>query len=278
MVQWLQIGQIRGNVEAFLQDQRGSVFAIIGIGLVMAAGLTALAVDMGYLYGLKGRLQTTADFAVLAAVTQLPDEDAARTMALDYAAKNMPASEHGGVLANADVVTGNWDSSTRTFTPAGNPINAVRVVTRRSQANGNAAGLFFARILGFDEVDVETTAIASSQAGDACIVALDPSAADALRIAGTANVTIDCGARVNSTSPSAIRTNGGGCLTASAINVAGGSTGACIDPPPETGMTPMAVDVTTHNTTLDNPYCYGRERHFQPWKLHHRRLGAGNHG
>ncbi len=117
MVQWLQIGQIRGNVEAFLQDQRGSIFTIMGFGLVMAAGLAALAIDMSSLYGLKGRLQTTADFAVLAAVSQLPDEDAARTMALDYAAKNMPASEHGGVLANADVVTGNWDSGTRTFTP-----------------------------------------------------------------------------------------------------------------------------------------------------------------
>ena len=142
------------NIRTLLRDERGSVFAIMGFGLVMAAGVAALAIDMSYLYGLKGRLQTTADFAVLAAVSQLPDEDAARTMALDYAAKNMPASEHGGVLANADVVTGNWDSSTRTFTPAGSPINAVRAVTRRSQANGNAAGLFFARILGFDEVDM----------------------------------------------------------------------------------------------------------------------------
>ncbi len=80
MARWLQIGRIRGNVEAFLQDQRGSVIAIMGIGLVMAAGLTALAVDMGYLYGLKGKLQRTADFAVLAAMSQLPDENAARTM------------------------------------------------------------------------------------------------------------------------------------------------------------------------------------------------------
>ncbi len=186
MVQWLQIGQIRKSVDAFLQDQRGSVFAIMGFGLVMAAGLAALAIDMSYLYGLKGRLQTTADFAVLAAVSQLPDEDAARTMALDYAAKNMPASEHGGVLANADAVTGNWDAGTRTFTPAGDPINAVRVVTRRSQANGNAAGLFFASVLGFNQVDVETSATASFQSGGACVVALDPSVDDALKISGNA--------------------------------------------------------------------------------------------
>lgn len=34
MVRWFQIGQIRGNVEAFLQDQRGSIFTIMGAGLV----------------------------------------------------------------------------------------------------------------------------------------------------------------------------------------------------------------------------------------------------
>ncbi len=40
MVQWLQMGRIRSNVGSFLQDQRGSVFAIMGFGLVMAAGLS----------------------------------------------------------------------------------------------------------------------------------------------------------------------------------------------------------------------------------------------
>ncbi len=61
MVQWLQMGRIRSNVGSFLQDQRGSVFAIMGISLVMAVGIAALAIDMSYLYGLKGRLQATAD-------------------------------------------------------------------------------------------------------------------------------------------------------------------------------------------------------------------------
>ncbi len=161
MVQWLQMGRIRSNVGSFLQDQRGSVFAIMGVSIVMAAGIAALTIDMGYLYVLKGRLQATADFATMAAVVQLPDENAARTTALEYAAKNMPASEHGGVLANADVVAGNWDAGTRTFTPGDTPVNAVRVVTRRAQANGNAAGLFFASVLGFQQVDIETAAIAA---------------------------------------------------------------------------------------------------------------------
>ncbi len=127
---------------------------------------------------------------------------------------------------------------------------------------------------------METTAIASSQGGDACIVVLDPTAGSALRIGGGANVTMSCGARVNSTSGIAVRTNGGRCITASSIQVTGDSSGSCIDPPPDTGMTPMAdplaylnppsyapppagcdyvalVEVTTDTTLLPGVYCGG---------------------
>ncbi len=55
----------------------------MAIVLFPAAVVTALAVDMGYFYLLKGRLQTTADVAALAAVRQLPDQNALRTAALE---------------------------------------------------------------------------------------------------------------------------------------------------------------------------------------------------
>ena len=84
------------------------------------------------------------------------------------------------------------------------------LVTRRSQVNGNAADLFFARILGFSQVDVETSATATFQrGGDACVIALDPSVDDALKISGNAEVTLACGAQVNSTSDRAVRVGGG---------------------------------------------------------------------
>jgi Flp pilus assembly protein TadG len=242
------------SARRFLRDQRGSAITMFAVFLMAGVGFAAVAIDGGHLYSLKNKLQTTADAAVLVAVSELPDTDAARTAAIVMAGKNMATGEHGAVLANADVVTGNWDSSTRTFTPAGDPVNAVRVVTRRSQANGNAAGLFFARILGFNQVDVETTAIASSQSGgDACVIALDPSADDALRIAGTASVTLGCGARVNSTSATALRVNGSGCLTASSIAVAGNyQASSCpFDPVPDTGMTPMADPLAYLNPPTD---------------------------
>ena len=161
------------NIRALLRDDRGSAITMFAVFLMVGVGFAAIVIDGGYLYSLKNKLQTTADAAALAAVTQLPDEDAVEDTALEYVAKNMPASEHGGVLDDGDIVVGNWDENTRTFTPEVDPGNAVRVTTRRSQANGNAAGLFFAPILGFDQVDVETTAIAafgSNQPWDVVIV------------------------------------------------------------------------------------------------------------
>ena len=115
------------TIRAFLRDQRGSAMVMFPAFILVTAGIASLAVDMGHLYGLRGKLQHTADAAVLAAVSDLPDEDAARATAVDLATKNRSVAEHGTVLANADVVTGNWDAGTRTFTPAGDPINAVRV-------------------------------------------------------------------------------------------------------------------------------------------------------
>ena len=57
-------------------------------------------------------------------------------MAQEYADLNMPSAQHGTVLASWDVVAGNWDGGTRTFTPAGAPLNALRVIAKRSQDNG----------------------------------------------------------------------------------------------------------------------------------------------
>ena len=242
------------KIRALFRDERGSTVMMFAVFLMAGVGFAAIAIDGGYLYSLKNKLQTTADAAVLVAVSELPDTDVARTAAIVMAGKNMPTGEHGAVLADADVVTGNWDSATRTFTAGGTPLDAVRVVTRRSQVNGNAVGLFFASTLGFNQVDVETAATASSQSGgDACVIALDPSTNDALKVAGNADVTLACGVQVNSTDDRAIRVGGGGaCLTASSIYVTGDTRGNCINPTPDTGMDPIADPMDYLNPPTDN--------------------------
>ncbi len=157
-------------VLSFLRDERGATLPMVAVFMMVGIGISALAIDAGYLYSLKSKSQATADAAALAAARELPDADATRAAAATLASANMPASEHGAVLASADVITGNWDEETRVFTPDGSPIDAVRVIIQRSQANGNAVGLFFAQALGFDEVDLTTSAIAAKRSPDPCYI------------------------------------------------------------------------------------------------------------
>lgn len=266
----------RAGARDFLRDQRGSTLILCATGMMAIVGFAALVVDGGYLYGLSNKLQTTADAAALAGVSQIPDEDAAREAALAWAVKNLPAEEHGAVLTDGDVALGTWDSASRTFTPAGTPTNSVRVVTRRSQVNGNPAGLFFARALGFESIDLGTSAVALYESLEGCVIALDPSADKAMKVSGTADVDLGCGVIVNSTSDQAIDVNGNACLNAESIAVAGDYDGDCVSPAPTTGTSQVddplgglappaysgcdhvaAVNVGSDTTLTPGVYCGG---------------------
>ena len=250
-------------------DRRGTVLVTVALSMGLILGFAALAVDTGYLYALKSRLQVTADAAALAAISQLPDETAARSAAADFAGKNMATSQHGTVLADADVVLGNWDPVTRTFTPApgADPIDAVRVITKRSQANNNPVELFFARFLGIEESQIETIAVAwrGGESGEFCILALEPNDSAAVQVSGTVTLDLgECGIAVKSTHPSqALKLSGTVDITAGSICVAGGAqlsgavtlspgpeivetSGAC-DPPPD----PLADLAPPTNTGCD---------------------------
>ena len=225
--EWFRTGGPKRFIRAFRRDERGSTLALMAIGLFASAGIAALAVDIGYFYLLKGNLQTTADVSALAAVRQLPDEDAARTTAVAYAIMNMPTSAHGNVLASTDVVTGNWDSGSRTFTAAGTPLNAVQVVTRRSQANGNAAGTFFARVIEHNFVDIRSSAVAvASSDGEACVLALSGSASGAVGTSGGGVVDMDgCSVMANSNAADAVSVGGGSVLDVECVSTRGGVSG-----------------------------------------------------
>ncbi len=232
-------GGPRRCIRAFQRDQRGATMVLMAIGLFASAGMAALAIDMGYFYLLKGRLQTTADVSALAAIRQLPSQDALRASALEYAPKNMATSEHGSVLTNADVVPGFWSSTTRTFTAAANPVNAVQVTTRRSQANGNTAPTFFAHIIGFDGVDIRRTAIAAGSRSQ-CVVALGETG-NTMHVNSASSINVDgCTIQVNSSDDDALTTNSSSTVTADSTCVTGDYEGSGYSPTPITSCSPVA--------------------------------------
>ena len=113
-------------------------------------------------------LSHLADAAASAGAIFIPNENDVQAVAQEFATKNMSSANHGTVLADSDVVTGNWNGATHSFTAGGNPLNAVRVIARRAEANGNTVQLFFAGVLGFNESDVSAVAIAVKTGGSDC--------------------------------------------------------------------------------------------------------------
>ncbi len=275
------------KMQRFIRDPSGTVLAFFGMALAMLLASAAIAVDMGYAYVIKTRLQGTADFAAMVGAAELTDETDVKTNAQAYAVLNMPSESNGEVLSQDDVTLGNWDASNRVFTPDAEPLNAVRVVTRRSDDNGNPLNLFFARVLGIEDVNISRMAIAT-RTTSTCVIALgdDPGSDNFAGIMLNSNGSItteDCGIHSNSPDDNGIETNSGGEITidgdadiCSAGNYEGSgyspdpTTGCVVKPDPLAGLAPptfgscdhtdkVVVDGGVTVTLSPGRYCKGLE-------------------
>lgn len=136
----------------------------VGVLMVPLLAMTALVIDVGFMYKTRRELQGAADAAALSSVADLPNAGTVKLTAQQYATANHPG--HGTIVAPGDVDLGFWDTSTRSFTAGGLPLNAVRVTARRSDANGNPLQLFFAGVIGRPQADVGATAVAALEAAE----------------------------------------------------------------------------------------------------------------
>lgn len=121
-------------------DDTGAAAVIVALSLVVLLGIGALAVDIGYYLVQRGKAQTAADAAALAAASYLPDDTSrARAAATDFATRNLPGS-------------------TTTFTDGGatNPNNAVVTVSVEVPT-------FFAQVFGIASVTAKARAVAEAK-------------------------------------------------------------------------------------------------------------------
>ncbi len=72
----------------FFRKEDGAVMVIAALGLVAFLSVVSLVTDMGLKYHQKSKLQSALDSAALAAVRYMPDEQTARSVALEYVEKN----------------------------------------------------------------------------------------------------------------------------------------------------------------------------------------------
>ena len=130
-------------------------------------GCVALSVDIGYVYDLRGSMQSAVDASALAGASALQIAyGPPKLRAIEYASKNY-LDQSKIEASELDITIGNWDGLNETFVPAsesdGFTPNAIRVGGRRPEIP-----LFFAGILGEKSTTVNRSATAV-QGGGNCL-------------------------------------------------------------------------------------------------------------
>ena len=140
------------------QDERGASLMMVAVSMVAILGMAALAIDVGMLYEAKAQAQNAADSGALAGAGSLilapTDANLARDTAQDFAEKHQIVKQDVMIVPGADIVVDLVNKQ-------------VTVTARRTAARGNALPTYFAKVLGWDFVDVEATATAEVDAASA---------------------------------------------------------------------------------------------------------------
>jgi Flp pilus assembly protein TadG len=168
------------------RDRRGTITVLAAALSMVALGLVAFAVDIGYILASKQELQRSADAAALAACWSYAKEladgaqpadaiAAGRQSAADYAFSNrignlQPAiSQNSANSASGDVVFGRIDdlysygASISTSTPSS--FNAVKVKVRRDATLNGETPFFFAKVFGRTSLGLNAEATAGFYRG-----------------------------------------------------------------------------------------------------------------
>ncbi len=212
------------------RSKRGQAIFIFVCAFAMMAGMLGLVLDGGRIYLEKRRAQAAADAGAAGAVQEM------RRGLRDYADNIRPAAVNDTGLmdytdANATITVNNPPLAGGS---AGND-DFVEVIVAKTVPTT------FMRIFGPTLSTVRARAVAGLQRnGDACVIALDPTASSAIWANGTPTLTAACGIIANSTASNALRTNGGGAtITGTYIGATGNYSGSGFNPTPQTGVLPV---------------------------------------
>jgi hypothetical protein len=139
--------------------------------MVALIALAALATDVGHVWAARTQLQAATDSSALAGAGHMFDHhNAALTLAdasaaaQSYGAQNQADHKSVGIAAG-DIVFGDWDLATETFTPvSGTPsdpsgVTAIQVMGRLDGTQNGPVPTVLARVIGRNSFDVSTTAI-----------------------------------------------------------------------------------------------------------------------
>lgn len=227
-------GRIRAALRALLRDRKGGMTTLLALGTPLVVGAAGIGVETGLWYMTKRQAQTAADSAAVAGAIQITrgQPGLVTQSALADAARNgFPNTAPSAVAINHPPQSGSH---------RGNAATVEAIVSRQMN-------LLFASFFLSEATTVQARAVAGVQGnGNACILALDPTASGAVTNSGTTTVnSANCIVAANSRSPTAISAGGNSTLVASTLWTVGGygqsgNSTLMLTSTPHTNMWPLA--------------------------------------
>ncbi len=241
----------------FRKNESGQIAVLAALSMTIVFGFMALAIDVGFLFNAKRKLQNAVDAAATSAAIDYmfnSSTSTARTAANAAITANKISNPTVTVNFNPDITS-----------PYHNSTYYVEVIATQPDPT------FFMGFFNKKTMTISARAVAGMPGGgNACVIVLDPHADNAMQLQGSFNVSADkCGVVVDSDSPNAMQfTGGGGTLNAGYVSVVGGASGQTGDshPEPVTGAAPVlnpfpsltgpnpATDCTSANTNSAASY------------------------
>ncbi len=192
----------------FRDDRRANTAIMFALSLPILVGMSGLGVETGYWYFKQRELQTAADVAAIAGAVE---KRSGKSNGVITAAATAEAIEHGYVAGSITV---------NTPPTSGSHINSTSVEVLLTMP----AERFFSQIYSESVVTLHARGVATANnGGEACILALDPTASGAVTFTGN-NLTLinGCNVMSNSLSNSSLIVNGSADVTVPCVLAAGG--------------------------------------------------------
>lgn len=125
--------------------QRGSVAVLVAVSMIVLAGMSALAVDYGYLEYKRSQLQNAADAAALAGANVLLQygnkQSLVTNTAVTYGQANLSEADSKNLaIRDSDVTYPD--------------LSSVQATAGRTTARGNPVEMFLGRVLGWNTQDI----------------------------------------------------------------------------------------------------------------------------
>lgn len=201
---------IVGRARALRDASSGNAAVLFAVTLPLVVAGAALAMETGYWYVKDRELQGAADAAAFAGAVErrAGRDEIAASVAQAEAVKNGFVSSGGTFQMFAPAATG----------PNAGDARAVEVVLAQPHAR------FFTALFFNDKVTARARAVARfDDAGAACVLALDPTAARAADFAGSSDLNlIGCTVMANSVAADAVTVRGAAKLEAPCLISVGG--------------------------------------------------------